>query len=337
MSKAMQAVFYRQYGSADVLEVGYVPVPALTPDSVRIRVVAAGVNPADAVIRRGDLKLFTGRKFPKIPGNDVAGVVEAVGMNVTRFQPGDAVYAMTPNFAGGGYAQQVVVAAANVAHLTSPLTFAEAAAVPLTALTALQGLRDNIGLQPGMHLLINGASGGVGTFAVQMAKVMGAQVTAAASGRNLDFVRELGADKVLDYTRQNVTEGAQYDAVLDAAGVYSFAAWRGVLRPRGVVATVNPGFGNPLAVLRARFDRDGKRLRAFLVKPSGADLDVVGAWIAAGDIRPIVEQTYALTDAIAAQRQIETKRTRGKIVLIVDAALAGVTPAAASLSMQEIM
>jgi 2-desacetyl-2-hydroxyethyl bacteriochlorophyllide A dehydrogenase len=315
----MRALVFHQYGSVDVLQQVELDRPVVAPDAVLIRVVAAGVNPADSVFRRGDLKLIIRLKFPFIPGLDVAGVVAEVGANVTKFRPGDAVYAMLPNAIMGGYAEYVAVAETCVAPMPESLTFGEAAALPCAALTALQSLRDKLALRPGGHVLINGGSGGVGTFAVQIAKIMGATVTATCSDRNLDLVRSLGADAVIDYNSTDVTAGdARYDAVFDAVGVLPFDKIKRVLCPGGAMVTVNFNLANPLAMLRARFDRQQRKLKSILVQPVGADLDTLREWVEAGKLRPVIDKVYPLEDAPEAQRHSDTRRTRGKIVLAVD-------------------
>jgi NADPH:quinone reductase-like Zn-dependent oxidoreductase len=322
MNTTMQAIGFKRYGSADVLELLELPRPAIAPDGVLIRVVAAGVNPADWRFRCGQFRLAMRQKLPFVPGSDVAGVVEAVGSDVTQLEPGDAVYAMLPTANGGGYAQFAAVAEQDVAPMPRNLGFAEATAVPLTALTALQALRDKADLQPGTHVLINGASGGVGTFAVQIAKALGAHVTAACSGRNLALVREIGADEAIDYTQGDITAGEpRYDVIFDAANAISFRRARRVLRPNGTFVTVNPLIGNLSPDWLARL-RGGRKIRSLFVQPGGDDLRTLNRWIEAGLVRPVIEQRFALADAAAAQGRSETGRVRGKLVLVVDERLA---------------
>lgn len=318
----MRAVGLRRYGPPEVLEPLEVERPEPGPDGVLIRAAAAGVNPADCLLRSGGLRFVARQKMPFVPGADVAGVVEAVGRNVTRFGVGDSVYAMLPNTAGGGYVEYAVVAEAAVAAIPPGLTFGEAAGVPLAALTALQALRDRATLAAGSRVLVNGASGGVGTFAVQISRAMGARVTGVASGRNADLVRGLGADEVLDYTRENVTSGeARYDAILDAVNVLSFRNVRRVLRPNGVFVTVNPFIGRLSPGWLARL-RDGRRIESVLVRPEGGDLQQIGAWIGAGEVRPVIDRSYPLADTMEAHRYSESRRARGKLVLVVDEKLA---------------
>ncbi len=241
MPQMMQAISFRRYGPPEVLERVQVERPGITPDAVLLRVAAAGVNPADTYLRGGRFHFLMRSRLPIVPGADIAGVVESVGSAVTLVRPGDAVYAMLPPLPGGAYAEYAVVAERHVARAPHCISLAQAAAVPLAGLTALQALRDKAKLEPGQRLLINGASGGVGSFAVQIAKAMGARVTAACSGRNADLVGRLGADEVMDYTQEDVTAaGAGYDVIFDAANAHAFRQWRRTLRPGGVLVTVNP-------------------------------------------------------------------------------------------------
>ncbi|MBC8099533.1 MAG: NAD(P)-dependent alcohol dehydrogenase [Armatimonadetes bacterium] len=321
----MRAVGFRQYGAAEVLETLDMPKPSVDQNSVLIRVVAASVNPSDPLFRSGALKLFIRIKLPFVPGLDVAGVVEAVGSAVTRFRPGDAVYAMLPNTTMGGYAEYAAMPESSVAPLPTALTFSEAASLPCAAMTALQALRDEAQLKLGMSVLVNGASGGVGMFGVQIAKLLGAHVTATCSTRNLEFVRGLGADVVLDYTQTDITAGgAQYDIVFDAVGVLPFGKAKAVIRPGGVMVTVNFLFASPPQKFLARFDRQRRQLKALLVKPVGADLETLNAWIAAGKLRTTIDTTYAFTReaVMTAHQYSESKRVRGKLVLTLDTALA---------------
>ncbi|CAA9519189.1 MAG: hypothetical protein AVDCRST_MAG05-3500 [uncultured Rubrobacteraceae bacterium] len=330
MDQKMRAVGIRRYGPPEVLEPLEVERPEPGSDGILIRVAAAGVNPADCLLRSGGLRFVARQKMPFVPGADVAGVVEAVGPAVTRFRVGDPVYAMLPNTAGGGYAGYAVAAEGTVSVIPSGLAFEEAAGVPLAALTALQALRDEANLAAGDHVLVNGASGGVGTFAVQISRAMGARVTAVASGRNAGLVSGLGADEFLDYTRGDVTAGKRrYDAVFDAANVLLFRKVRRVLKPNGVFVTVNPFIGRLSPGWLARF-REGRRIRSFLVRPDGADLEKIGAWIEAGEVRPVIDRSYPLADATEAHRRSEGRRVRGKLVLVVDERLAATGSGAAA-------
>jgi NADPH:quinone reductase-like Zn-dependent oxidoreductase len=321
METTMQAIGFRRYGAPSVLEQIDAPRPTITHDGVLIRVAAASVNPADWRIRSGQFKRFIRAPFPFIPGSDVAGVVMEVGPAVTRLRPGDAVYAMLPTALGGGYAEYAAVAEQNVTCIPGNISFAEAAAVPLTALTALQALRDEADLQPDQHVLINGASGGVGTFAIQIAKAMGAKVTAVASGGNETFVRSLGADEFHDYTQHNITTAQTgYDVVFDAANTFPWRKAGQVLRHGGTLVSVNPILVLPPLRLVAWLGR--WRLRSLFVRPSATDLETLNTWIEHGQVRAIIEQCYPLASAAEAHRRSETQRVRGKLVLVVDEQLA---------------
>lgn len=317
MSETMQARGFRHYGSADVLEQLTLPRPTLKPDSVLIRVAAAGVNPADWRIRAGQFRLLMRSALPFVPGSDVAGVVAEVGAAVGRVQPGDAVYAMTPSTSGGGYAQYVAVAEQAVALMPANVSFAQAAATPLAALTALQALRDKAALKAGHHVLINGASGGVGTFALQIAKAMGAKVTAVASGANRELVLGLGADTFIDYTSEEISAGPQrFDVVFDAMNTFAWRKAGRVLRRDGTFVSVNPALGLPVFRWLARLG--GWNLAAVVVQPRGADLETLNRWLASGSVRPVIERCYSLDEAAQAQLHSETGRVRGKLVLVVD-------------------
>jgi NADPH:quinone reductase-like Zn-dependent oxidoreductase len=322
-TRTMKAAGFWGYGPAEVLGPLNRERPEIGSDTVLVRVAAAGVNPADWLLRSGRLRFVARSRLPFVPGADVAGVVEEVGRAVTRFRPGDAIYAMLPSVAGGGYAEYAAVAEDAAALVPPNLSLAEAAAVPLAALTALQALRDEATLGPGDLVLVNGASGGVGTFAVQIAGALGARVSAATSARNAALVRGLGAEEVLDYTSEDVTAGeARYDAVFDAVGAYPFRRWKRVLRRGGVAVTVNPVLGNPAARLVARVVGGGRRLGSVFVKPGGPDLETIAGWISSGEVRPVIDKTYPLSEAAVAHRYSESKRVRGKLVLIVDERLA---------------
>lgn len=322
MTTTMQAIAFAQYGSAELLQPITLPVPPLPPGGVLVRVAAAGVNPADWRLRSGQFKRLLRLRLPFVPGSDIAGVVAAVGPAVTRFRPGDAVYAMLPSATGGGYAEYAVVAEQDVALAPPALSLLAAAAVPLAALTALQALRDQAQLQAGERVLIYGASGGVGTFAVQLAKAFGAHVTAVCSGRNVELVGELGADSVRDYGQEDVTAGpARYDLVFDAVNGHSYRAWRRALKDGGRLVTVNPLFASPmfrwLGGLAA-----GYRVNGVFVRPSGVDLKELADLSATGKLRPVLERTFLLAEAAAAQEHSATGRARGKLVLVVEPVLA---------------
>lgn len=315
----MRAVGFHRYGPADVLEPLVVPRPRADPDGVVVRVAAAGVNPADTYLRAGRFRFLRRLRLPFVPGSDVAGTVVEVGPGVGGVRVGDRVFAMLPAFVGGGYAEYAAVPERDLAPIPGGLDLHEAAGVPLAALTALQALRDRARVQPATRVLVNGASGGVGSFAVQIAAALGARVTGVCSGRNADLVRDLGADDVRDYTLESAIPDDPVDVVFDAADTGAFRSWRPALRPGGVLVTVDIGKGNPVARLVARATGGGRRLTSLLVQPSGEDLATVAAWIDDGRVRPVVERTYPLEQAADAHLASETRRTRGKLVLTVGA------------------
>lgn len=335
MELTMRAVAFRRYGPADVLESLVLPRPSVRPDSILIRVAAAAVNPADWRLRDGQFRLAMRLRFPFIPGSDVAGIVESVGPAVSRFQLGDAVYAMIPTMMGGGYAEYVAVSEQYVALAPRHLSLGNTAGVPLAALTALQGLRDRARLQAGQQVLVYGASGGVGSFAVQIAKAMGASVTAATSSRNAVLVQNLGADTVIDYTQHSFSKADQrFDLIFDAVNVLSFRHILPSLNPCGVFVTVNPFIEKLSPGWLASFRR-GKRLRSVFVQPGGADLDCLSRWLDVDQIRPLIDQRYPLTDAAEAHRYSATGRVRGKLVLIVNKQLAEIVVAQSTLPIEE--
>lgn len=323
MKDTMKAIGIHKFGSVDVLERMTLPVPKPEPDTVVIRTIAAGVNPGDWRLRSGQFRLFI-RHFPFIPGSDVAGVVEAIGEGVTRFKVGDPIFAMLPLNKGGGYAEYAIIPQSYVALIPENLTFAQAAAVPLTGLTALEALTSHANIKAGDGILIYGASGGVGTFAVQIAKALRAHVTAVASGRNSDFVRLLGADVVRDYTREDILSGHQrFPVIFDAVNAYSFNKWRRVLSAKGLLVSVNPIAGNPVASFIAGLQ--GFKVKGFLVKSDGLALERLSQYLLHGEVKSHIDRVYPLDEAGQAQEYNQMGRTRGKLVLLIDSDLSGLT------------
>jgi NADPH:quinone reductase-like Zn-dependent oxidoreductase len=322
----VQAITYLQYGPPDVLELETVELPALGDDEVLVRVRAASVNPRDWHFLRGVpyVARLSGLRLPAhgVLGSDLAGDVEAVGGNVTRYRPGDEVYA---NVLEGAFAEHSAVPAAFLAPKPANLSFEQAAAVPLAALTALQGLRDHGRVQAGQRVLIIGASGGVGTFAVQLAKEYGAEVTGVCSTRNLELVRSLGADQVIDYTREDFTLGdRRWDLVFQLGGTRSPWDLRRILSAGGTLlmsSGESPGrwlgpFGRVIqAVVLSRFV--SQRLGPFEAKPSPEDLQTLTELIEAGRLTPVIDRTYPLPEVPEAIRYLETVRARGKVVITV--------------------
>lgn len=330
MATTMQTIVFARYGPAEVLTAQRCPIPQPGPTDVQVKIVAAGVNPADTALRQGTFRWVLRLRLPFVPGSDLAGVVTAVGDAVEVFRPGDPVYAMSPTRQGGTYAEYIVLDQALLAPMPPRLTFSQSAGVPLAALTALQALRDKAAVPADQRVLIYGASGGVGTFAVQIARLLGAEVTAACSTRNLALVEDLGAAQVIDYTRQAL--GENYDLILDAVARLPLSRGLSLTRPGGTFVSLNPGLGNPLAMLWARGRK--RHLRSVFVQPNQVDLHQLGTWIETGQLRPVIDRTYNLTDAAAAHRYSESRRARGKLILHVDPNLAEQT--AAALARREI-
>ncbi len=324
---SMQAVTYRCYGSPDMLGLARVVKPAAADNEVLVKVHAAGVNPLDWHYLRGEpylMRLSSGLGKPSDTrlGVDFAGTVEAVGKQVTQFKPGDAVF----GGAAGAFGEYVTVRE-DRAIVAKPanVSFEQAAAVPIAAITALQALRDKGELQAGQKVLINGASGGVGTFAVQIAKILGAEVTGVASTRNQSLMKSLGADRVIDYTQQDFTrEEVEYDLIIDNVGSHSLLAYRRVLKPDGIVVLVGSTskgvwFGplkQPLTALAIN-PFVSQRYVNLLADLSPADLNVLRGWLASGKLTALIDRRYTLAEVPAAVTYIESGRARGKVVITI--------------------
>lgn len=318
----MKAIIQYDYGSPDVFKLAEVDRPVVNDKSVLVRVVAASIHAGDVFTMRGSpwlTRLMVG--FPKpnkhIPGWDIAGIVEAVGACVTQFRPGDEVFTSCSS----ALAEYVSVAEDKLALKPTNLTFEQAAAVPTSALAALHGLRDAGKLQPGQKVLINGASGGVGTFAVQIARVLGAEVTGVCSTRNVEMVRSLGADSVLDYTREDFTQnGRRYDLILDNVANHSFSDMMRVLTPRGTIVP-NSGHGGMGYVVKSFLLSPFQRhlTSMYLSTPNGKDLTLLKDWIEAGKITPIIDRTFPLSDTLEAFRYLDEGHARGKVVITISA------------------
>ena len=325
----MKAIVQDRYGGPDVLEFSDIDQPIPNDNQVLVQVQAAGLH-------RGDWHLMTGLPYlirlvvpdlglrkPKVSvrGMDLAGRVEAVGPNVTRFQPGNEVF----GWADGAFAEYAAAPEDQLAPKPADLSFEQAAAVPTSGFAALQGLRDSGAVQPGQQVLIIGAAGAVGLFAVQLAKTFGAQVTGVASTTQLELVRSVGADEVIDYTRDDVTDGTRrWDLILDTAGHRSLSQLRRALTPKGTLVIVGSegrgrwlgGFDRSLrAPLLARLV--GQRLRMLASKPGQQDLQTLRELLEAGKLTPVIDRTYPLGDVPEAMRQLVEGHTRGKLVITV--------------------
>ena len=322
----MKAIVYTSYGSPAVLRCEGIEKPTAGDDEVLIRVRAAAVNPFDWHLMRGlpyFLRMMAGLRRPKDTrlGVDVAGEVAAAGKNVTSFRPGDEVFGTCR----GAFAEYARTRDSALVTKPGSVTFEQAAAAPLAALTALQGLRDEGQIRSGQRVLINGAAGGVGTFAVQIAKAFGADVTGVCSTRNVEMVRSIGADRVVDYTREDfTTNGQRYDLILDAVGNHSLSACRRVLNPTGRYVAVGGQssrwmIGFLARVLAApvlsRFV--SQRFSIVMTKPSQEDLAAVRDLMAAGKVTPVIDRRYRLSEVPEAIRYLEEGHARGKVVITV--------------------
>jgi NADPH:quinone reductase-like Zn-dependent oxidoreductase len=325
--RMMKAIIQQGYGAPqDVLKLAEVDIPAPGDEEVLVRVRASSANPWDWHFIRGEPVLMRpagigGIRRPKflIPGGDVAGTVERVGEQVAGFATGDQVY----GFGHGAFAEYISVSAGSLARKPGNLTFEQAAAVPLAAITAIQGLRAG-GLEAGQHVLVIGASGGIGTFAVQLAKHLGAEVTGVCSTGNLDLVRRLGADHVIDYTTGGIFDGpARYDLAFQLGGTYSPSAIRKVLTPRGTLIQ-SYGDGNrwtgPVGNLIKAAALNlfvGQTLKAFNAKETTEALDELTELIEAGRLTPVIDRTYPLADAPQAIQLVEQGRPAGKVTVTI--------------------
>ncbi len=323
----MKAAVYTKYGPPDVVQITDVEKPIPKDDEVLIKVRAASANPYDWHLMRGEpyfVRLVAGLRKPedKRLGVDVAGRVEVVGRNVTQFKPGDEVFGLCR----GAFSEYVCTSESALVTKPNNVTFEQAASVPLAALTALQGLRDKGQIQPGEKVLINGAAGGVGTFAVQIAKSFGADVTGVCSTRTVDMVRSIGADHAIDYTQEDFTKsGQQYDLILDCMSNHSLLACRRVLNPKGIyIAVGGPGgrwMIGPLArlitaTLLSRFV--SQKLFMVLTKRSKEDLMFMQELLKAGKITPVIDKCYSLNEVPEAIRYLEAGHARGKVVITLE-------------------
>jgi NADPH:quinone reductase-like Zn-dependent oxidoreductase len=313
----MKAAVYHKYGSPDVLQIEEVETPSPKDNEVLVRVRAASVNAGDWHMLRGRpllLRLWWGLLRPNNPilGADMAGRVEAVGRNVTQFQPGDDVFGDVSGRGRGGFAEYTCAGEDDLAPKPANVSFEQAATVPLAGVVALQGLRDEGEVQPGQKVLINGASGGVGTFAVQIAKYYGAEVTGVCSAGKMDMVRSIGADHVIDYTQEDfATGGRRYDLVLDMALHRSISDGLRALRPEGIYVV---GGGSVVRMMQAPGSRS-KQVRNLTHRPNPEDLIFLKELLEAGKVTPVIDRCYPLAEVAEALRYYGGGHVRGKVVI----------------------
>ena len=323
----MKAIVYTNYGGPEVLKLKDVDKPIPNDNEVLVKVQAASVNAAEWHIVRGKpfVMRFAGFGFLKpkktIPGAAIAGRVEAVGKSVTQFQPGDEVFGDLGECGWGGFAEYVCASEAALALKPANMTFEQAAAVPLAAVTALKGLRDKVQIQPGQKVLINGASGGVGTFAVQIAKSYGAEVTAVCSTRNVDTMRSIGADHIIDYTQEDFTKNGQlYDLIIGANGYHSLSDYKRALSPNGTYVMTG---GSSAQMFQAMLMgpwismTGSKKMGGLTVKPNQKDLVFMSELLEAGKVVPVIDKCYPLSEVPEALRYLGEGRARGKVVITV--------------------
>ena len=324
----MQAIVQDRYGEAAVLEPRDIDRPEIGDGEVLVRVHAASIHVGDVIVMTGSpylMRMATGLRKPKnqVPGTDIAGTVEAVGKDVTQLRPGEEVF----GWCTGAFAEYASASENQFVPKPATLTFEQAAAVGVSATTALQLLRDNGHVRPGQKVLINGASGGVGTFAVQIARAFGAEVTGVTSTKNVDMVRSIGADHVIDYTKEDFRKGgARYDLILDNVGDHSMAATRRALTPNGVLLSNGGGHAGGalgrmirLAIVSMFVRKQGKPSPKF---QNRADLLVLKELVEAGKIAPVIDQTYPLRETPRAIGHVAAGHARGTVVIALDAATA---------------
>jgi NADPH:quinone reductase-like Zn-dependent oxidoreductase len=318
MNSKMKAILQTGYGSPDVFEMTELDVPAVKYDDVLVRVQAAALHAGDYFGMRGEpyiARMSTGWPTPKdyVPGYDAAGQVESVGRDVTRFQPGDEVFGEF----GRTCAEYTLAGEDKCAHKPHNLTFEQAAAVPTSATAALQGLQNERKVQPGQKVLINGASGGVGTFAVQIAKAFGAEVTGVCSTKHVDMVRSIGADHVIDYTQEDFTQSElRYDLILDQVANHPSSACRSVLTPEGILIP-NSGHSGLGYIIKAFLSSlfMSQQGRPYLAVAKHEDLVVLKELIEAGKVTPVIDRTYSLSETPEAFRYLNEGHARGKVVI----------------------
>ena len=336
----MLAYVLTRYGGAGAMEFRDVPEPRPGPGEVRIRVAAAGLNPVDYKMRQGKLRVISGHRLPIIAGCEVAGTVDAVGAGTSGFKTGDRVYARVDKATLGAFSELVFVQQGHVADMPVSLGFAEAAGLPLAVLKELQALRDELSVRKGTRLLISGGAGGVGTLAIQLAKHFGAEVTTTASPRGDELVRRLGADRVIDYTRERIGDEPRiYDAVLDLVGGQTLKQSFRILKPGGMAVSI-AGVPEPLTArkdlaapgwvaalfwaislpVRLRARRAGARYRYLFMHPSADDLRFLATLVDEGALQPVVDSEYPFGSIAEAFAALEQGHAKGKIVVTLPAA-----------------
>ncbi len=311
----MKAIITEAYGGAEVLKLKEIPKPTIKNDEVLVKVMASSVNPYEIMIRRGDLKIMTGKKPPQVLGSDLAGVIEEIGSSVIDFKKGDEVYGMLNGLKGGAYAEFLEVKASEISLKPTNLSFEETASLPLVSLTSYQAMIHTGKAKKGDSILINGCTGGVGSTAVQIAKAIGCKVTGVCSTKNIEFAKSLGTDKVIDYKKEDVIKfPAKYDLIFDTIGNIPFSKSQAILKDSKIYVTTQ---ATPKAMMIDPILNAfrNKKAKIVMVKPNSDDLKKITRHIESGKVKPQINTTFPLEQIQEAHKLSETGRVTGKIVL----------------------
>lgn len=314
----MKAIIVPNYGTAPILTQSEIPDPVVGQDQILVRVRAFSINPFDVQLRAGKLKLFYPKKRPFVPGLDYAGEVVRTGPMVQGFQEGDKVYGLVKYNKKGTYQEFISVSRDEICKMPENLDFEQAAALPCVALTVLKSFREQSTLRPRQHIMVLGASGGVGHIAVQFIDAGGAHVTGVSSERNHDFVKSLGAEQTLDYKKnEHLSVSQNFDIIYDTTRQYAFSQMKDKLSPGGIMVTTSPTPSNFFNVFVSGFS--DKKLRITIVKPNPTGLAEIKSMVEAGTIKPHIQKVFPLSEVVAAHQHVETGRTVGKVVVRFDA------------------
>jgi NADPH:quinone reductase-like Zn-dependent oxidoreductase len=313
----MKAAVIQQYGGPEVIKIVEMPRPVPGPGELLIKIYATSINPVDWKIRKGNLKMMLSKKFPKILGIEFAGIIEEIGDDVTDFKKGQRVFA-GKGYEGGGYAEYNVAEASRTVVIPDNISFEEASTMAVAGMTALQGLRNKGKIKPGMDVIVNGASGGVGTYAVQIAKVLGANVTAVCSAKNFDMMKKLGVDTVIDYKTTNFTRlPKKYNIIFDAVGYRTFWQTVRVLKKKGIYVNISPSIPLYITSLITRLN-PGKKSKGFMLRPDMNDLKEVMQMISDRKIRVVIDKVFPFEKLSDAHAYSESERAKGKIVISIN-------------------
>jgi NADPH:quinone reductase-like Zn-dependent oxidoreductase len=310
----MKAIVINKYGKSDVLVLAEVKKPTIKKNQVLIKIICSSINPIEVIRRKGGFRFLEGFTFPKILGSDFSGIVEAIGSNVKNYKVGDMVFGMSDMLKGGSYAEYIAMNEIEIYKKPENYSHAEAAGLPLVCLTTLQSFRKFTTMTPNQRIFINGASGGVGVYAVQLAKAFSMHVTATTSGKNAAFVKDLGADIVIDYIKSDIKESnTKYDIFYDAFGNYSFDTVKQLLSPNGVYISTIPSISNFTDQILSALS--SKKTKVVVVRPNGNDLKLLSSLCANYKVKPIIDSNFKLSEIQLAHEKLQSKRSRGKIII----------------------